>query len=250
MAMTRRPPARSEPRLLDRVASGALAGSIVLLAPCASADPIASGTAVLLSNDVFRGRSVSAGRPVARVGATLDWQDGTYVGVVAASTWRGGEARLVSAQQFAGHAWRLDPNTSFDVGLVNTIYGRGSSSGRRVSYVEAYAGLTRRHVSTHFNLSPNYLRGGVWTLYADVDATVFQRDDWTVVAHGGAFAWLAGGRPPGAPTVHYDWRLGAARRIGRYQIEAAWAAGGPNKNFYRGRSRRAGGPLVSLTAAF
>lgn len=247
MAMTQRPPVRSELRLPNRIVSGAL---VVLLAPCASAEPVPSGTMVLLSSDVFRGTSVSAGRPVARVGATLDWRDGTYASVVATGTWHGGDVRLVSAQQFIGHAWRLDSATSVDVGLVNTGYGSGWSGGRRVSYVEAYAGLTRGHVATHVSLSPNYFRAGVWTLYADVEATLFQRDEWTVVAHAGAFAWLAGGRPLGAPTVHYDWRLGAARRLGRYQIEAAWAAGGPNKDFYRRRPQRAGGPLVSLTAAF
>ena len=221
-----------------------------LLVPDA-ARAAAGGTLSLVSDDLFRGRSLSAGHPVARLSVALDLPSGAYLGTAGSVVLgRGSNASLLATQEYGGYARRLRSGLTLDVGLINTNYTRRWSGESARGYTEVYAGLLGRRFSSHLNVSPNYFQSGRVTAYGDVDAVLLAHGDWRAGVHGGVLLWLAGGRPAGAPVAHYDWRLGLTRRLGRFQAEAAWASGGPNSDFYGGRGRRRGRAYIGLSASF
>jgi len=209
------------------------------------------GDVTLLSEAMFRGRSISAGRPAARIGLSYDDLAGPYAGLsVTGVLAEEGEAQLLSVQEYAGFAHRLRPELTLDLGVVNTRYSRYWSGDRRAGYTEIYAGLIGRRFNGRVSLSPNYLRHGRKAAYGDVNAILVSTDIWDVSAHGGVLLWIGGSRPEGARSAQYDWEIGGGPRIGQFRIRAAWVSGGPNDDYYHGGVHHRGRSTISLSASF
>jgi uncharacterized protein (TIGR02001 family) len=230
---------------------GRIASLIVLLAGHASAHAQLGADATIVSNAMFRGRSISAGRPAATAALSYDHESGLYAGLSAGGLLtREGDARIFMVQEYAGFAHRMGPQLSLDLGILNTHYTRYWSNGRSAGYTEAYVGLTGKRLSARLHVSPDYLGAGWRTIYGGLDYLLVSDGRWDVGVHVGTLLWIAGGRPAGAHFAHYDWQIGAGRRIGRVQLRAAWAAGGPQADRYGGRQRPHGAPVLSLSTAF
>jgi uncharacterized protein (TIGR02001 family) len=243
-------PASGPARLCVR-RRAAVAAAALLLFGARPATAAVGGELTILSNDMFRGRSISGGRPVARLGLSYDDLAGPYAGLTITGVLaRDGEAQLLSVQEYAGFAHRLRPELTLDLGVVNTDYARYWSGGRTARYTEIYAGLIGRRINGRVSFSPNYLQDGWKVAYGDVNVMLIATEAWDVSVHGGLLIWVAGGRPEGAGATHYDWQIGAGRRFGRFELRAAWAAGGPRPDYYRGRRRPHGAPTISIAAAF
>lgn len=208
------------------------------------------GEGAIASNDIFRGRSISAGRPVARMAVSYDDLAGPYIGGSASLIGRGGAAHLLAVQAFGGVAIRVRPELTLDFGAIHTDYTRYWSGGRRAHYTEFYAGLAGRRLSARGYVSPDYLRSGWKTFYGEVNAVIVADGNWEASAHGGVLLWIAGGRPTGANFAYYDWRIEAARRIGPVRISVGWAAGGPQRDVYAGRAHHHGVPTLGISGAF
>lgn len=231
-----------------RRSAAVLASLLFAIAPARAG---IGGGVTLVSNDMFRGRSISAGRPAASAALSYDDRSGLYGGVSASGQLaRGGDAQLYAVQEYAGFARRIGPGLSLDLGVLNTNYTRYWSGGRAAGYTEVHAGLAGRRLAARIHFSPNYLRAGWRTVYGGVDYLLVSDRGWEIGVHGGALLWVAGGRPAGANFAHYDWQVSAARRIGSVQIRAGWAQGGPQADYYDGHARHRGSPLVSVSAAF
>ncbi|HWI86874.1 MAG TPA: TorF family putative porin [Sphingomonas sp.] len=209
-----------------------------------------TGDITLLSDDLYRGKSVSGGRPVARLGFAYEDLSGPYAGATASVVHApGGEVQLLSVVEYAGVAQRLWPELTIDLGVMHTDYSRYWSGSRGTHYVEVYAGLIARRFNARISLSPDYLRPGWRAAYGEANATLASNELWDVSLHGGLFAWVAGGRPPGANRARYDWQISGGRKFGRFQIRAGWAGVGPQPDYYRGARRGHGTATVSISAA-
>jgi uncharacterized protein (TIGR02001 family) len=189
-----------------------------------------------VSEDTFRGRSISAGRPAIGLDVAYDDVRGPYIGAQTKSAVASdGTPRFLSAQAYAGYAQRTASGITFDVGLTHTRFSRFSGYGREADYSEVYAGLSDGRSSIRINASPDWLGRGNVTAYAEAAHLISLSDDWSLVLHGGLFLWLSENRPASVPKLRPDARLGLSRHFGRVQLEAGWTIGGPNADRYRGK---------------
>jgi len=94
-----------------------------------------------------------------------------------------------------------------------------------LNYSEVYAGVIGDHLSAHLHYSPNYLRPGWKSLYAEVDGSIKPADNWRLFAHLGTTAPVAAtdGR-----RQRYDARVGVARRLGPFEVQASVVATTPD----------------------
>jgi len=206
---------------------GVLAGAIA--AP-ASAE---MGTTFSVFSDLrFRGYSLSEGRPVAILDFAYDDPSGFYADAA-------GTAVIVSdpgplgLQVTGGYAKRLKSGTTLDLGITHSTYSHYSSAARGSSYTEIYAGITRGALSSRIFLSPHYFEQGRWSAYGEVNASVSPLRKWSVDGHVGIQVPL---RTPSDESYRpeFDWRVGVNREVGRLSLRAAWSAGAPGHDYYRG----------------
>jgi len=185
----------------------------------------------------LRGYSISGGRPVASLNLSYDLPSGVYANGVAIGTLdRQDEARLLGVIGNLGYARMIANDLSLDAGVSRTQYDHYvAGPDRGAHYTEFYLGLLTSGFSSHLYLSPDYLHGGVTSIYGEIDGALRPIHRWRLSAHVGMLGYLA------APdTLHrstqYDWRTGIARRLGPFDIHAAITGGGPGADHYYGRS--------------
>jgi uncharacterized protein (TIGR02001 family) len=216
------------------------AGALFAVALTAASPAIAGigGQLAIASEETFRGRSISAGRPAMGLDLAYDDVRGPYAGLQARSVLLGDASpRLLSVQAYAGYAQRIGPDITFDAGLTHARFSRQSGYGRETGYSELYAGLADARSSVRVSLSPDWLGAGNVTVYGEIAHLIPLSDRWSVSLHGGLFLWASDGRPETVPKLRYDTRLGLSRRVGRIQFEAGWTIGGPRVDRYRGNER-------------
>ena len=106
-----------------------------------------NGEVEVTSDERWRGRSLSAGRPAATVSLGYDDRSGIYVdGSATVAALRSGPD-LVSIGVDAGYARRLESGLVLDLGLTRHEF-RGAGSGASGSgYTELYVGASGRSLS-------------------------------------------------------------------------------------------------------
>jgi len=135
-------PAALPIRLFWAKASIALA---VLLAPAGVVAQVAVGIS-MKSDERFRGRSLSDGRPVATLDVSLDSRSGPYLGGSATATLTGKDrAGLLGAQTYVGYATRTPTGVALDMGIAGYHFTNRYSGNRADRYVEVYAGRRSRY---------------------------------------------------------------------------------------------------------
>jgi len=224
------PAPRRGPRTRSFVLEGAFA--CVLLLGAGPARAAVGATASIWSEERLRGYSLSAGHPVARLDLSFDQESGFYAGLSGSLVANGG-LRPFALEESIGFAKRLGSGPVLDVGIVNSNFSRFSSHDRATGYSEVYAGLIGKLVSSHIYLSPNYFKADNWRLYGDVEAAVSPVRKLLLSAHAGVLVPLSGGY---RAKTGYDWRIGAARELGRVTLHLDLSGGGPGKDLYEGRA--------------
>jgi uncharacterized protein (TIGR02001 family) len=195
------------------------------------------GSASLESDLRFRGYSLSSGDPAATVDLGYDHESGLYLNGSASAGFDQSEPALLAWQLNAGYAARISPTVSIDAGAVRSWYTRHSSVGH-AHYTEIYLGATAHGISSHVYYSPDYLRPGVHTLYADVETTLSLAPKWWLTGHAGLLTHLSD-PPRHTRREHYDWRLTLGRDLGRLGLRASLSGAGPGSDYYSGRRRSA-----------
>ena len=203
------------------------------------------------SDDRFRGRSLSAGQPVATLDLSYDHDSGLYAGGAATGVATGDDGtQLLSLQGYAGYARRLTRTTSLDLGVTSTHYTSYFSGGRAAGYTEAYIGVIAGPISAHLRYAPDYFSSHVSTLYGEIDAVLKPSDNWRLNGHFGVLtdvrapANLAGGEQ------HYDWRVGVSRLIGHLDLHLSYDDAAPGGDYYNGRPHSGAGVTVGATYSF
>lgn len=208
-------------------------------------------TATLASDDRFRGRSVSAGRPVASLDLAYDAADGAYAGLAFAGVaTRHSGLQVLGAQEYVGYVRRLASGPSLDLGVTHADYTEYYGGDGSAHYTELYAGVITRRFAAHLYYSPDYFGRHDATLYGEVDAAVRPAAGWRLSAHAGALTRLRGPAPGGVQATQYDWRLGLARALTSFEVEFAWSGAGPDRDYYDGALRRRSGPVLSIKRVF
>ena len=177
------------------------------------------------SDDVFRGESVSEGRPTASLDLSYDDLSGAYAGtsgtIVAT---RNSGLQLLRVVAYGGYVRRIGRGWSLDVGIISRNYSRyyGTEYSRRQN--EAYVGLVGRTISVRGFVSPDYDGRGHGSIYLDSSALIVRIDGISVDGHIGALFVPANRLPYGVSSVQADWRLGISRSIDRARLSVNWSA--------------------------
>ena len=180
----------------------------------------------------FRGHDLSGRRPVATVDLSYDDKSGIYLGGSGVVLLTGSDPGLLELQANIGVAHAIDGSLSYDVGITRSQYFERNGTTRDLHYTEFYAGLTRRNLSVHLYYSPDYLGPGVNTLYGEATLTVRPARLWTLTAHAGKNVYLSNRPAQVSPQGQYDWSLGVARQLGRFEAHLALSSGGPGRDRY------------------
>ena len=185
----------------------------------------------------FRGYSVSGGKPAGILALSYDDPSGFYANesTIGALS-HGNDPLLLGVLANAGYAHRITTDISIDGGITRTqYYHYAARATDKAHYTEFYGGLIWRGISAHVYLSPDYLDHGNSTAYGEVDALLKSFGPWRLNGHAGVLGYLSTPRYVQRST-QYDWRLGLSRQLGHLDLHASVSGGGPNHDFYRGRS--------------
>ena len=205
----------------------------------------------LKSDDRFRGRSLSDGRPVVEADISIDSNLGIYAGGSVTATLTGERmAGLQRADAYLGYATRLDDELTFDVGVAGYAYTRRYSGNRDDRYAEVYAGITAGKFATYVHFTPNYFDRNVSVLYADLNFAQPLGPDWTLKAHVGLLTQTSGRPQLARKKNRYDTRLALSRPILGLEAEVAWTFAGPDDTYYDDRWDGRSAIIFSLSKHF
>ncbi len=208
---------------------------------------------VALQSDYrVRGFSISDEQPVAAITLGYDDPSGLYTSGTVVGAIRHGEPEVVSVHGNFGYARRISATASVEGGVSRFEYFGSYGPARDYHYTEFYLGVASQNIAARVRYSPDYIRPGTETLYAEIDGGAEIAQDWMISAHLGALQYLDE-RPRGQPQRRYDWRLGLTRRIGAYGVHLELSGRLVRNNPLPPGSSRPGGDrtglLVSLTRA-
>lgn len=183
--------------------------------------------ASIFSDDRLRGYSLSDDRPVAIVDLTYDAPNGIYgaaSGTLVATRHNGIQPLAVEVD--AGYAKRLNAGLTLDVGATHSNYSHYSSGRIGSSYSQAYIGLGGKLLSARLSLSPDYLQSHNWSAYGELNASLIIASKLRLNGHVGLTVPLASDGYDQGYRREIDWRIGAARDIGRWTLSLAWTGVG------------------------
>jgi uncharacterized protein (TIGR02001 family) len=186
------------------------------------------------SEEQLRGYSLSAGHPVARGDLSYDHPGGFY-GAVSGSLVYGSEYGLkpLDLQENIGFSKQLGRGPTLDVGIHQSNYSRYAREERSTGYTEVSAGLIGKAVSAHVYVSPNYFNPNRWRGYGELEAGFRPLRHLLLSADAGLSVPL--NHNQSWYRTQYDWRVGAAREVGRVTLHLDLSGGGPDKDRYERR---------------
>ena len=197
---------------------------LAALVPASPASGQIGASVSVLSDELYRGHSLSEHRAAAVLSLSYDDAGGAYGGLSLTAV--PGEA--LSHVEYAGYVRRLTlAGPALDLGISDAQVTSYKAPRRRVGYQELYAGLVGDELSFHLHYSPNYFDAGAPTLYADLDGAIRPAPQWRLFAHLGALTPLGGPVAPGSRKERYDLTAGVARKFTRAEVSLAWSTTGP-----------------------
>lgn len=181
-----------------------------------------AGSIALVSDDRFRGISLSDDAPALQ--GDLDWSDpdGFYAGAFASSVHMApcGEP---GAQWlgYAGYARRIDARWNWEAGLSYAAFTRDHG----YDYAEAYAGLISDSLSVRIHYSPHYFGYGPAVMYLEADGARELSPRWRLLGHVGVLRRLDPS-PSGESSWRGDARIGLGVRAGVFDLQLAAVTSG------------------------
>ena len=183
---------------------------LLLVATAARAQANASVTVV--SDDRYRGVSLSDDAPAVQIGAGFDADNGLYVGGFASNA-RLYDQDMVRWVGYAGRAGRFGNHVSWDVGAQYTGFTDAPEDG----WPEVYAGLAGERIGVRVAYAWRYFGGDDAAVYTSLDAQQPLSRDVRLLAHAG---WLHPVRDDNASPA-YDLRLGVGVHLAGYDLQLA-----------------------------
>jgi uncharacterized protein (TIGR02001 family) len=196
-----------------------------------SAGPACSQTAVSLkaeSDFVFRGVSLSNGKPDASLSLDYDHPSGWYAGASATGAELDPGQRQAALFASVGYARQDDTGLGWEIGITAVHFG----ADPRYDYRELLAGLIARSWTARLYLSPSYFGSGMASAYAELNGGMALDERWRWFAHAGVLAPIGGGEHPESQQLRFDARVGVGVAIGPSELQLAWT-GADHGGFYR-----------------
>lgn len=231
-----------------------LARASIAIAAVLAVAPAAAQVGVgisLKSDERYRGRSLSDGRPVATLDLSYDSKSGPYAGGSVTAILTGKErAGLLGARTYAGYATRTATGIGLDAGIAAYLFTSRYSGNRDDQYVEVYAGMSRGPLSAYLRFSPDYLGRHTPVVYADISAAQQLAPKWRLTGHLGVLVQTSGAPDLGGRRSRYDTRLGISRTLGSFEVQAAWTFAGPGGQYFQGPWHGRSAVTLSLRHSF
>ena len=207
-----------------------------------------AASVALTSDYRVRGVSLSDRRPALSLGVSDDLANGVFLGGTAiAQDAADSHGRFLAHEEYAGYAQRLTNGMTWEAGLDNQRYEGYGPTPIRLSYSEAFFGLSAGRVTTRLYYSPNYNGSGHNIAYLETNAAMRPAGGWRVAGHVGVFEPLNRWRGV-AMRPRYDARADLIRKLGPAELSLGWAAASPPAGPEHKRSR--GAFIVGLAAYF
>lgn len=210
-----------------------LGAAVVTAMAAASARAQVAGSLSVTSDDRYRGVSISDEGPAVTAGLSYDAPVGGGAGAYGGASAIVGHlpsqgVALLGHSEYAGFAVRGAGETSWDVGVSNTVYAYAYYGHVQTEYApELYAGFKSKIFRYYLHYSPRYFHDGAGALYAEVDAAGRAVGRWRLFAHVGVLTPL--GQPgPYSLREQYDLRAGIATAFGPTQLSLAWTTRRPS----------------------
>ncbi|WP_342113297.1 TorF family putative porin [Pseudoduganella sp. OTU4001] len=170
-----------------------------------------SGSAGLVSDHMYRGMSLSSGKPAARLSLDIDDASGWFAGGQVVS----GQLAMQSHRTaqwlgYAGYARRLESGLSWEAGI--SAYAFHGVPGW--NFREVFAGLSFDNYSARLHYAPDYLGFRERTLYAELNGGGALTQDWR-------YFWRAGylSAPGNADSSRAEGRLGIGTSLAGWQVQ-------------------------------
>lgn len=189
----------------------ALTACVLCCLPAAAAHAQLSGSAGLVSDYMYRGISLSAGKPAARLALDFDGADGWFAGGQLVSGQLAPQAhRNAQWLGYAGYARRLESGLSWEAG-VSAYAFHGAPDW---NFREVFAGLSYDNVTARLHYAPDYLGFGQRTVYAELNGGTQFSSAWRLFWHGGYLA-----APGHASSSRVEGRIGAGTARDGWQVQ-------------------------------
>ena len=191
-----------------------------------------SGSVTLLSDDRYRGISLSSEAPTVQLTLAWDRGDGWYGGLqLTRVRFAYPDAKPeLQAVPYLGYVRVLRPGLNAEAGVQYTWF----ETTQRYRYPEFYLGLSGEHLSTRVSRMPHYF-GDTTAWYAQIDGNRPLRGQLRAVAHLGA---LRAGRATGyrdgdGERWRYDFATGLGLALPQFDLQVTWntASGGAMPNY-------------------
>jgi uncharacterized protein (TIGR02001 family) len=189
-----------------------------------------AGSLGIESDYRLRGYSLTNDQPALTAQISYDHRSGAYLNVSGLAE-IGRERRFLGVIAAAGYAKRVNERLTVDGGVLRYQL-RGASGGRPgFEYTEVYAGAYAGRLSGRISYSPDYRRSGLSTVYAELEAGVEPASGWRLSGHLGLLTYLNSTYGYGAGAAQTDWRIAAARQLGRVELHTAVSGGAPSSYY-------------------
>ena len=220
------------------------AGSRAALCPslffvCGMAFAQAGGSMTFLSDDRYRGISLSQEKPTLRVSGAYDDPSGWFAGGSLTEVKLYRPQWQVQVLGYAGYAGRLSERFGWEAGATVVHFGSDS----QYDYQEAFAGLSGERWNTRLHYSPDYFGSGARTVYGELNLGLPLSPLTRLTAHAGALMRVGGTSIEGART-NFDGSLGLAVARDAWDVQIAWIAGGRSAVYPTAYGRASRGALV------
>jgi uncharacterized protein (TIGR02001 family) len=202
----------------------------------------------IVSDNRFRGYSLSDGRPAGILDLSYDDPSGLYgtmSGSLVATRHHG--LQPLGLLLNAGYAKRLDTGLTVDVGVTHSRYSRYSNHAAETGYTEVYASLSGKFMTGRIYVSPDYLEHG--SLYGELNGSLPLASNLRLSGHAGLLVPFRRSSYEESYGRDVDWRIGIARQFGPLSLQAAWTAVRPGHESYRYGYHHRDGLVVSMTYA-
>jgi uncharacterized protein (TIGR02001 family) len=184
-----------------------------------------------VSDDRFRGVSLSDGKPAAQFTVAYDHDGGAYAGAFASNVqFDPHSGRQLQMTGFAGYALRLRSGLSIDAGASYS----GFTGGDSYNYVELQAGVTTDSVAARVYYSPDYFGLGIRTVYGELNGSRRLTDRLKLVGHAGLLKTIGStaGLPDGGDNPHLDLLAGLEYAIDPVRLQLSRVANDGSSGVY------------------
>jgi len=197
----------------------------------ASAQAQVSGSAGIVSDYMYRGISLSSGKPAARLSLDVDGANGWFAGGQVVSGQLAPQShRNAQWLGYAGYAQRLPSGLSWEAGLSAYAFHGAPDWNFR----EVFAGLSFENYSARLHYSPDYLGFGERTVYAELNGGGALGTAWRYFWRGGFLS-----APGHAASSRAEGRIGIGTAVDGWQMQLSLDAA---------RLRRQGGGYGSYSS--